>query len=139
MATHIIIVIMGSALFFIVWQMLTKYRELKNGEKTDGVVDGFEARKQKRTTLNIPVIRFTTADQKTISRLSEDSILSARITKGTKVTVLYDPANPERFVAWGRYFKTYTRTVLILSSIFTLFGLILILNDLNIIHLFKQY
>ncbi|HVX50174.1 MAG TPA: DUF3592 domain-containing protein [Chitinophagaceae bacterium] len=138
MATHIIIVIMGSVLIYIILQMQSKYRALKNGAKAEGVIDGFETRIQKRATLTIPIIRFTTGQGQIISKASEDSVLSARIKKGVKVTVLYDPENPLHFIAKAKYFNTYSITVLVLSSIFTIFGLILILNDIGLIHLFKQ-
>lgn len=137
MATHILIIIMGGILAFVVIQMRSKYARLSSGGKAVGTVAAIEVITKKNITIPTPVIQFVTSNNVSVSKTSEASILSPRIKKGTKVKVFYNPQNPEDFIAQSMQFKMTTLVVLTMSIIFVLFGILLTLNDLNVIHLFK--
>jgi hypothetical protein len=138
MSTHIIVAIMGGLLLFVITQIRAKYKRLSAGEMVIGHVSGFETVTGKKAPGQTPVIKFTTLSNVAVEKRSDDSILSARIKKGTKVKVFYDPQKPEDFIAQSMQFKVTTMVVLVASTIFTLFGLLLILNDVGLIHLLKQ-
>ncbi len=66
----------------------------------------------------MPVIRFVTNKQEWITKTSNMSLPSAK--KGDKVTVIYDPENPQNFVVKTSYTNLFV-------AIFTIGGILAIL------------
>ena len=93
---------------------------------------------RKNDTSKYPVVRFTTKENELFTLPVQDSYLPGRVKKGKKVTVLYNPDNPQEFAIQLPNEKLMFATVLTGSAIFILSGILLLLNQLNIIHILKK-
>ena len=139
MAADILLIIMGFILCYVIFSIKKKYKYLsENGEKVEGTLVDYEYTKVKNRDIKVPVVRFATQDEQWITKKTEESYFPTTAKKGTKVIVFYNPGNPEEFLIQSKKFRLFYITILIGGIVFILSGFILLLNGLNIIHLFKN-
>jgi hypothetical protein len=139
MATHIILLIMGIALFYIILKSSSARRHLKKqGLTTEGIIVGSVASAKKNDNTLYPIVRFTTNNNAQITVTSKEGYLPGRIKKGKRLIVLYNPSNTNEFVLALPKEAMMNNILLIASVVFSLASLVLILNDLQVIHLFKK-
>ena len=134
MATDIILILMGITVFLLTLRSANK-NLIKPADKTEGVIVDFNDPPRKNDTSKYPVVRFTTKENELFTLPVQDSYLPGRVKKGKKVTVLYNPDNPQEFAIQLPNEKLMFATVLTGSAIFILSGILLLLNQLNIIHI----
>jgi len=138
MSSYIILIIMGVIMSVIIASTKNKYKKLsKNKEKADGVLMGYESSTVKTNNLKIPVVRFETRAKQQIVQKTEANFYSDNAKKGSKVLVFYDPANPEEFMIQSKHFQLTYSIIMIVGILFSLTGLILLLNYTGVIKLFK--
>jgi len=129
---------MGVILCLVISSIKNKYRNLsKNGEKTEGTLVDYEISSVKNTNLKFPVVRFITKNEQQIIKKTENSFYSTTAKKGSRVIVFYNPSNPEEFMIQGKNFKLMYGIVMAGGILFSLSGVILILNYTGVLKLFK--
>ena len=130
---------MGIIICLVIQFIKSKYKHLiKKGIKAEGTLINYDLVKIKNNNVKIPVIKFTANDNQTYTLQSADSFFSSYASLGTKVNVFYNPTDPKEFMIQGKKFKTLSVTILIGGIIFILSGIILLLNQFDIVHLFKK-
>ena len=139
MTAQIALIIMGIIICLVIQFIKSKYKHLiKKGIKAEGTLINYDLVKIKNNNVKIPVIKFTANDNQTYTLQSADSFFSSYASLGTKVNVFYNPTDPKEFMIQGKKFKTLSVTILIGGIIFILSGIILLLNQFDIVHLFKK-
>ncbi len=139
MTAYILLMIMGLGLCLFIFSIKSKYRQLvRKGEKTDGILQGYETVKIRNNTVKVPVVSFVTRAGQSFVLKDEKSFFPANAKKGSRMYVFYDPVNPEAFMIQGKKFNQMCIVVLAGGIVFILTGLILLLNYLDIIHWFKK-
>jgi Protein of unknown function (DUF3592) len=139
MITYIFLVLMGLAVIVMIQKNRSKISHLiKNGARTEGTVIGHSTTAEKNNNTVFPIIQFITNNQQSIRVASKEGFLPGRAKKGKKLSVIYDPTNPQDFTIELPKEKLMYITVLCGGILFMLTGILLILNQLEIIHLFKK-
>jgi len=137
MTNHILLILMGLSLAIIVYRMRAKFTRLaRNGQKAFGTVDAILVSRKDFNEIRSVIIKFTTANNIVISGIPAESMLPERVEKGTRVMVFYEPATPDFFLVQGMQFNTFTIAVSIASWLFALSGLVLLLQDIHLLHLY---
>jgi len=138
MTPYIALIIMGIIVCLVMFSMKNKYRLLASiGEKADGTLVDFEYPKAKNNSPKLPVARFKTKDEQWITGKTENSLLSNNAQKNSQVIIFYNPANPEEFMIQGRNFKLMYLIVMAGGILFTVSGVLLLLNYAGILKFFK--
>jgi Protein of unknown function (DUF3592) len=137
MTADIFLILMGMTVLLLVLKSRNK-NLIKHGDKTEGVIVDYDSSFQKNDTNKFPVVRFTTKKEELFTITSPDGFLPARVKKGKKVTILYNPDNPKEFTIQLPNEKLMFGTLVTGAIVFTVTGLILLLNELNVIHVFKK-
>lgn len=122
MITSIILIVIGIA--FIAGGNLRdkKYKKLlKTGKQADGVI--FELATTHQGNIDYPVIRFVTDKQEWITKTADIALSSFK--EGDKVTVLYNPANPDDFTI-----KSATSSLI--NPLFIIIGALLVVAGIAV-------
>jgi hypothetical protein len=140
MITDIFIILMGITVVFILQKNRSKISHLiKAGIRTEGVVVDHATAAANNNNSAFPVVRFTTNQEQSLTITSKEGFLPGRVRKGKKLVVLYNPANPQQDYAIELpKEKLMYYTVLCGGILFIVAGTILLLNQLDIIHLLKK-
>ncbi|HEY4149218.1 MAG TPA: DUF3592 domain-containing protein [Chitinophagaceae bacterium] len=139
MAANIFLVIMGLALCIITVYHKAKNNHLvKHGVRAEGEIVDAGTSGIKNDSNKYPLVRFLDKEGREVTLQSKEGFLSQRIKKGKKVTIFYDPAQPTEFMLRFQHDMTTFTIIIVMAALFTLAGLLLLFNDLHIIHLFKK-
>jgi Protein of unknown function (DUF3592) len=137
MTADIFLILMGLTVLLL--SLRTRNNNLlKHGDKVAGVIVDYETASQKNDTNKYPIVRFTTQKEELFTLPSAEGFLPGRVKKGKKVTILYNPQNPKEFTIQLPNEKLMFITLISGAVLFTLTGIILLLNQLDIIHIFKK-
>jgi hypothetical protein len=137
MAADIILILMGLTVCFVVLKSRNK-NLIKYGYKAEGVIVGYDSAAQKNDTNKFPIVRFTTKKEELFTLPSPEGFLPARVKMGKKVFVLYNPQNPKEFTIQLPNEQLMFITLVSTAIIFTITGVVLLLNELDIIHVIKK-
>ena len=102
---------------------------LKKGIKAEGVI--FSSRVSdsfNNINLSYPVVRFLTATDEWITETSTISLIPGFYKEGNKVTVMYDPENPKKFVLQSTSNKLMGVVLAIIGFILFIIGVYNLLN-----------
>jgi Protein of unknown function (DUF3592) len=137
MTADIVLILMG--IIVLLFTMTSRKKSLiKQGIKTEGVIIDYETSTEKNDTNKYPIVRFTTQKEEVYTLPSPDGFLPGRVKKGKKVIIMYNPENPKEFVIQLDNEKLMFITLTGGAIVFTITGLLLLLNQLGIIHIFKK-
>jgi Protein of unknown function (DUF3592) len=137
MAADIILILMGLTVCFLMLKSRNK-NLIKYGNKVEGVIVDYDSAAQKNDTNKFPIVRFTTKKEELFTLPSPEGFLPARVKMGKKVFVLYNPQNPKEFTIQLPNEQLMFITLVGAAIIFTITGVVLLLNELNIIHVIKK-
>lgn len=138
MITYVVMTLIGLIVCLIAVYYSNKYKRLlKTGESAEGIIFDYEISSNDGVSTQYPIVRYVTRQQQWVTKKAEVSItsFSSFLKKGSKVTVFYDPANPEEFVIYHKLIQVIIIITFIIGMIVIALGIILILNQQNIIHL----
>jgi Protein of unknown function (DUF3592) len=137
MTADIVLILMGITV--LLFTVTARNKSLiKQGIKTEGVITDYETLAEKNDTNKYPIVRFTTQKEETYTLPSSDGFLPGRVKKGKKVIIMYNPENPKEFEIQLGNEKLMFITLTGGAIIFIITGLLLLLNQLDIIHIFKK-
>lgn len=99
MEDAVIVIIGGIAMILIALSTISaKSRRLfKIGETVEGVISEIVAATGDEVTEYFPVIKFYTRNKQLVEKVVTDVIISGVLEAGARLTIIYDPANPEIF------------------------------------------
>jgi Protein of unknown function (DUF3592) len=137
MAADIILILMGLTVCFLMLKSRNK-NLIKYGNKVEGVIVDYDSAAQKNDTNKFPIVRFTTIKEELFTLPSPEGFLPARVKMGKKVFVLYNPQNPKEFTIQLPNEQLMFITLVAAAIIFTITGVVLLLNELDIIHVIKK-
>ena len=137
MAADIILILMGLTVCFVMLKSRNK-NLIKYGDKAEGVIVDYDSAAQKNNTNKFPIVRFTTKKEELFTLPSPEGFLPARVKMGKKVFVLYNPQNPKEFTIQLPNEQLMFITLVGAAIIFTITGVVLLLNELDIIHVLKK-
>ncbi len=137
MAADIVLIFMGLTVCFLLMKPGNK-RLKKIGEKTPGTIVDFEKTAGTNDSNIYPVVSFTTSRNELFKLVSPDGFLPARVKLGKKVSVIYNPQDPTDFTILLSNQQLMYITLLACAITFTIAGVILLLNELDIIHILKK-
>jgi len=139
MAAYVFLMLMGATICFIMIRSRSKKKHLyKYGQRTEAIVINIKVSDLKNDKSKYPVVQFSTATQETITATSTEGFFSSPIKKGKKVIVMYNKENPNDFMIQLPKEKMTFITVVVAGSLFFLTGFLLLLNQLDIIHLLNK-
>ena len=137
MAADIILILMGLTVCFVMLKSRNK-NLIKYGNKVEGVIVDYDSAAQKNDTNKFPIVRFTTKKEELFTLPSPEGFLPARVKMGKKIFVLYNPQNPKEFTIQLPNEQLMFITLVGAAIIFTITGVVLLLNELDIIHVIKK-
>jgi hypothetical protein len=139
MVPFIALIVMGIIITLMISSIQRKYRRFSlQSEKVEGKLIRYELTAVRNHQVKMPVVEFTTKENRTLTGKSEDSYFSSYAKIGTKVVVFYNPSHPEKFMIQGKKFRSLYITVLVGGIAFIVSGAVLLLDHSRLIHLFRK-
>ena len=131
MENAIILIVGGLAMILIALSTVSaKSRRLfKIGETVEGIISEIAEATGDEVTEYFPVIKFYTRNRKLVEKVATDVIISGVLEAGTKVTVIYDPQNPEEFAVKSVRSIWIARILIAIGATAILSGTYLLLNS----------
>ncbi len=140
MITYILLILMGVLVVFMMQKNRLKIAHLlKNGARAEGTVIDHAAVSGNANNSVYPVIRFMTGNNQSVTVTSKEGFLPGRARKGKKLIVFYNPSDPQNdFTIQLPKEKIMYITVFCFGILIILTGVVLLLNQLDIIHILKK-
>ncbi|MBS1599012.1 MAG: DUF3592 domain-containing protein [Bacteroidetes bacterium] len=137
MSSFILLIIMGLIMSFAIYSIKFKYKALtRGGVKVKGTLTDYEETKSNNKIEKIPVVQFSTIKKELVEKKTDKYYLSSE-KKGSKVIVFYNPDTPDEFLVIGKNFDAVSRIMIGVGILFSLTGIILLLNYTGVLKLFK--
>jgi len=114
--TSVVLLVLAAICFYLSYSIVKKHVRLnKKGSRADGVIYDHENKGDLESAATL-VIRFLTSEKEWITKPS--LTCPTYLKKGTKVTVMYNPNNPNDFVVKSIYAYILAAVPCILGLIF---------------------
>jgi uncharacterized protein DUF3592 len=129
MIDFLIIILVGVILIMLSLYFTFQFRIIKKkGVQVDGIIFDLEPSSSGSIRTTYPVVRFLTKEQEWITLTSKIGVVPGVYKKGAKVSIIYEPENPQNFLINSKFTTTVPSIILLIGILVVAIGFILLLD-----------